>query len=132
MSTAHSSRILPTTMQVRDATVGPLSATFDVSGCATSMISYGTPSASATLWLVALALLSQVIGWLLIGNALPKLPVVETSVLLLGQPVFAVVWGRLLFTERLSALQWMGAAIVLCGVAALTVGGSAPTRAGGD
>lgn len=91
-----------------------------------------TPGASATLWLVALALLSQVIGWLLIGNALPKLPVVETSVLLLGQPVFAVVWGRLLFAERLSALQWMGAAIVLFGVAALTVRGSAPTRAGGD
>jgi drug/metabolite transporter (DMT)-like permease len=91
-----------------------------------------TPGASATLWLVALALLSQVIGWLLIGNALPKLPMVETSVLLLGQPVFAVVWGRLLFAERLSPLQWIGAAIVLCGVAALTAGGFAPTRVGGD
>ena len=36
-------------MQVRDATVGPLSATTDVSGCATSIVSYGMPSASATI-----------------------------------------------------------------------------------
>jgi drug/metabolite transporter (DMT)-like permease len=52
--------------------------------------------------------------------ALPKLPVVETSVLLLGQPVFTVVWGVLLFDERLSALQWTGSAIVLAGVALLS------------
>jgi len=64
---------------------------------------------------------SQVIGWLLIGTALPKLPVVETSVLLLGQPVFAVIWGVLVFSERLSGLQWAGSAIVLAGVAVLSL-----------
>ena len=75
-----------------------------------------------------LAIGSQVIGWLLIGTALPKLPVVETSVLLLGQPVFTVIWGVLLFDERLSVLQWTGSAIVLAGVggavdpAAITIG----------
>jgi drug/metabolite transporter (DMT)-like permease len=79
------------------------------------------PGLTATLWLVLLAIGSQVIGWLLIGTALPKLPVVETSVLLLGQPVFTVIWGVLLFDERLSALQWTGSAIVLAGVAALSV-----------
>jgi drug/metabolite transporter (DMT)-like permease len=52
--------------------------------------------------------------------ALPRLPVVETSVLLLGQPVFTVIWGVLLFDERLSFLQWAGSAIVLAGVAALS------------
>ena len=36
-------------MQVRDATVGPLSGTTPVSGCATSTSSYGMPSASATI-----------------------------------------------------------------------------------
>jgi drug/metabolite transporter (DMT)-like permease len=80
-----------------------------------------TPGAAATLWLVLLALGSQVIGWLLIGTALPQLPVVETSVLLLGQPVFAVIWGVLVFGERLSVLQWSGSAIVLAGVAALSL-----------
>ena len=78
------------------------------------------PGLTATLWLVSLAIGSQVIGWLLIGTALPKLPVVETSVLLLGQPVFTVIWGVLLFDERLSALQWAGSAIVLAGVGVLS------------
>jgi len=78
------------------------------------------PGLTASLWLILLAIGSQVIGWLLIGTALPKLPVVETSVLLLGQPVFTVIWGVLLFSERLSALQWTGSAIVLAGVAVLS------------
>ncbi len=74
----------------------------------------------AHLWLVLLALVSQVVGWLLIATALPRLPTLETSVMLLGQPVFAVIWGVLFFTETLSPLQWMGAVVVLTGVAALT------------
>ena len=41
--------------------------------------------------------------------------------LLLGQPVFAVIWGVLVFGERLSVLQWAGSAIVLAGVAALSM-----------
>jgi drug/metabolite transporter (DMT)-like permease len=80
-----------------------------------------TPSRTANLWLVLLAIGSQVIGWLLIGRALPELPALETSVLLLGQPVFAVIWGVLFFDERLSALQWAGSAIVLAGVATLSI-----------
>jgi drug/metabolite transporter (DMT)-like permease len=80
-----------------------------------------TPGPTAMLWLVLLAIGSQVIGWLLIGLALPRLPVVETSVLLLGQPVFTVIWGVLLFDERLSVLQWTGSAIVLGGVAVLSI-----------
>jgi drug/metabolite transporter (DMT)-like permease len=79
-----------------------------------------TPTGTANLWLFLLAIGSQVVGWLLIGTALPKLPVVETSVLLLGQPVFTVIWGVLLFAERLSALQWAGSAIVLAGVGVLS------------
>ena len=63
-----------------------------------------------------LAVGSQVIGWMLIAAALPNLPAVETSMLLLGQPVCAVMWGVLIFGERLSPLQWTGAAIVLAGV----------------
>jgi drug/metabolite transporter (DMT)-like permease len=78
------------------------------------------PPAPAQIWLVLLAIGSQVIGWLLIGTALPRLPALETSVLLLGQPVFAVIWGVLIFRERLSALQWLGSAIVLAGVALLS------------
>lgn len=77
----------------------------------------------AHLWLVLLALGSQVFGWWFIATALPRLPAVETSILLLGQPVFAVIWGVLFFAEKLSVLQWMGAVLVLSGVAALSTGG---------
>jgi drug/metabolite transporter (DMT)-like permease len=69
-------------------------------------------------WLLALALVSQVVGWLLIANALPRLPAIETSVLLLGQPALTVIWGLVIFDERLSPLQWAGATIVLLGVGA--------------
>jgi drug/metabolite transporter (DMT)-like permease len=71
-------------------------------------------------WLGLLALLSQVIGWLLIAPALPRLPALETSILLLVQPVFALAWGVLFFAERLSAFQWLGAALVLAGVGSLS------------
>ena len=80
-----------------------------------------TPPRAAHVWLVLLAVGSQVIGWLLIGRALPELPATETSILLLGQPVFAVIWGVLFFDERLSGLQWAGSAIVLAGVATLSI-----------
>ena len=75
-------------------------------------------------WLLALALTAQVAGWLLIAAALPRLPALETSVLLLIQPTATVVWGLIIFSEQLSAVQWLGAALLLGGVAALTLRGS--------
>jgi drug/metabolite transporter (DMT)-like permease len=86
------------------------------------------PHVPAHLWLLALAIVSQVIGWLLIATALPRLRAVETSILLMAQPVITLVWGVLLFRERLSALQWIGTALVVGGVAA--VGRRPATRAG--
>ncbi|HVC19174.1 MAG TPA: DMT family transporter [Vicinamibacterales bacterium] len=75
-------------------------------------------------WLLALALVSQAGGWSLIATALPRLPALETSVLLLVQPVGAVCWGLLFFGEDLSWLQWTGVSLVLAGVATLTIHGS--------
>lgn len=72
-------------------------------------------------WLLALALVVQVFGWLCLAVALPRLPALQTSVLILLQPVGTIAWAWILFGERLSALQWVGAALVLGGVAALTV-----------
>jgi drug/metabolite transporter (DMT)-like permease len=79
-----------------------------------------TPGLSSQVWLVLLALVSQVIGWLAIAAVLPRLPAVETSVMLLVQPAITVVWGVLIFRERLSALQWIGSAVVLAGVATMS------------
>jgi drug/metabolite transporter (DMT)-like permease len=75
-------------------------------------------------WLLALALGSQVVGWLLIAIALPRLAALETSVILLLQPMLTVLWARLIFVERLSNPQWAGVALVLGGIAAVTRWGS--------
>ena len=75
-------------------------------------------------WLLAVAVGSQVTGWMLIGAALPRLPALETSVVLLLQPMLTMVWAWLLFAERLSASQGLGMALVLGGVGWLSVRGS--------
>jgi len=80
-------------------------------------------------WLVALALVAQVFGWLLITRSLPKLPAVETSILLLAQPALTIAWGVVLLGESLAPLQAVGAALVLVGIGVLSLRGevSRPT-----
>ncbi len=67
-------------------------------------------------WLLLLGLVAQVVGWLLIARALPNLPALETSVLLLGQPMLAILWARILFDEALGTSQWIGVGLVLAGL----------------
>jgi drug/metabolite transporter (DMT)-like permease len=74
------------------------------------------PGWEAQLWLVVLALSSQVVGWLLISLSLPRLPAVLTSVLLMMQPLLAVFFAALLVDERPSPLQLAGAGAILAGV----------------
>jgi drug/metabolite transporter (DMT)-like permease len=110
--------LAPTSGPLLDATLGVLLGAL-VSAWFDPAFTF-RPGLEPTMWLVLLALVSQVLGWLLIAVALPRLPAVETSVLLLVQPVFAILWGILIFSERLSTLQWTGSAIVLLGVASLS------------
>jgi drug/metabolite transporter (DMT)-like permease len=74
------------------------------------------PSWPAHGWLLALALSSQVAGWLLISYALPRLPAAETATIILLQPVLTMIWGVLIFDEQPSAIQLVGAGLVLAGV----------------
>ena len=107
----------PTAGPLLDSTVGTLAGAL---ACALFDPRFSlVPSWPAHGWLALLAVVSQVIGWMLIATALPRLPAIETSVLLLGQPVLAIVWGVLWFAERLSPVQWVGSGLVLAGVAAL-------------
>jgi drug/metabolite transporter (DMT)-like permease len=73
-------------------------------------------SVEAHLWMVLLALSSQVGGWLLITISLPRLPAVVTSILLTLQPVGSVLFAALLIAERPSALQLAGTAAILAGL----------------
>jgi drug/metabolite transporter (DMT)-like permease len=99
-----------------------LSATFF---CALGGIAVGdidwVPGLEAQGWLVLLALSSQVLGWLLISVSLPRLPAVLTSILLMLQPVSTVFLGAVLLSEAPSAVQLLGVAIVIAGVAVATV-----------
>jgi drug/metabolite transporter (DMT)-like permease len=78
------------------------------------------PSWPAHGWLVLLAVSSQVLGWLLISVSLPRLPAALTSVLLLVQPVAAVILAAVLLGEDPSGLQLLGVATILAGVVLAT------------
>jgi drug/metabolite transporter (DMT)-like permease len=80
-----------------------------------------TPGWPAFGWLVALALTSQVVGWLLISVSLPRLPAAVTSMLLTIQPVGAVLLAMLILAESPSALQLLGVVLVLAGVVAVGI-----------
>lgn len=78
------------------------------------------PTWPAHGWLVVLALNSQVLGWLLISYALPRLPALMTSIVLLLQPVGAVLLGVVLLAEAPSTTQLAGVGLVLVGIAIAT------------
>lgn len=82
------------------------------------------PSWPAHGWLVALALASQVGGWLVLTWALPRLAALESSVLLLLQPPLTILWAGILFRENLGTAQGLGALLVLLGVGFLSAFGS--------
>ena len=79
-----------------------------------------TPEAHA--WLITLALTSQVLGWLLISAALPRVPAALTSVVITLQPVCSVLLAMVLLDEEPSALQLAGIAVVIGGIVLATVG----------
>jgi len=67
-------------------------------------------------WLIALALTSQVLGWLLISVSLPRLPAAMTSIILTVQPIGSVALGAVLLSQEPSALQLAGVALILVGL----------------
>ncbi|HEU0025223.1 MAG TPA: DMT family transporter [Thermoleophilaceae bacterium] len=87
------------------------------------------PDLEAQAWLVLLALSSQVLGWLLISVSLPRLPAVLTSILLMLQPVGAVFLAAVLLSEAPSAIQLLGVAVVIAGVAVATIRPRSPVAA---
>ena len=71
-------------------------------------------------WLLALALLSGTLGWLLITSSLPRLPAAMSSLLLLLQPAGALVLADVVLHERPTPVQVIGALLVCLGVLAVT------------
>lgn len=77
-------------------------------------------------WLVLLALTSQVVGWLLIAAALPRLPAALTSVTLTLQPALSVVFAVIILSEAPSSVQLAGVGVIIAGVVLATAGRRRP------
>jgi drug/metabolite transporter (DMT)-like permease len=78
-------------------------------------------------WLILLALSSQVLGWLIIGATLPRLPAAISSLLLTVQPIGTMALAALIFAEDPSPLQLAGVLLVVVGL--LVASASRPRRA---
>jgi drug/metabolite transporter (DMT)-like permease len=78
--------------------------------------SFAIPDARSLAALVALGLLCQVLGWLLITRGMPFLPAALVGLLLLLQPAMSIVWDVLFFALRLDSLQITGAILALVGI----------------
>jgi drug/metabolite transporter (DMT)-like permease len=120
----HSNRghLAPSPGPLLDATLGALAGT-----ALTSLMDAEftlAPAWPAHGWLILLALLCHTMGWIFIANALPRLPALETSALLLVQPAGAMVWAQLVFAEHPSPVQWAGVAVVLGGILVLGLWGA--------
>ena len=75
-------------------------------------------------WLLLLAILSQVVGWLAIAYSLPRLPAAYTSFAILLQPVLTIIWGIILLSESPSPQQSFGMFLILGSIIGVTIYGS--------
>ena len=78
------------------------------------------PDLESLGWLLLLALSAQVLGWLLISSSLPRLPAALTAVLLLVQPLGALVISTVVLSEQPAPVQYLGACLILAGVVLAT------------
>jgi len=74
-------------------------------------------STSTWLYFIAMGLVCQIAGWLMINHALRFLESTKVSIALLSQTVVAGFWAILLLNERLELKEIIGSVIVLAGIA---------------
>jgi drug/metabolite transporter (DMT)-like permease len=98
--------------QLFDATVGTAAGSLLI-GLAFGGLHLALPW-RALWWLLLLALIVQVAGWMLITSSLPGLPASVSSLLLLVQPAAAMVLAAVILHQRPTLLQVTGAVLV-CG-----------------
>lgn len=79
-------------------------------------VSFAIPDARSLAALLALGLIGQCLGWVLIGRALPRLRVATVGLLLLLQPLLAFVFDVLLFARPTAAHEWLGLVLSLAGI----------------
>ncbi len=78
--------------------------------------SLAIPTAQAWWSLIGLALVGQVLGWILLLRAMPHLPASMVGLLLLMQPALSFVFDVLLFDRPTRMLDWAGVGLSLVGI----------------
>ncbi len=78
--------------------------------------SFAIPDAQSWSALIGLGLFGQVLGWVLIAQAMPQLPASLVGLLLLLQPALSFVLDVILFGRPTSTLDWIGLALSLLGI----------------
>jgi DME family drug/metabolite transporter len=86
-------------------------------------------SASGLAMALWLGLATTTAAYVLFGRGLRHLPAGPVTTLVLAEPVVATILGVVVLGERLPALGWVGAALVLAGLA---LQGTASARRGGQ
>lgn len=87
------------------------------------LVGYNTP---AYVWLLAVAVLPQLIGHSSLNYAIGYLPATVVSIITQTEPIGSAILALLLFSEIPTVVQLLGSAIILGGVTLATV---APQRA---
>jgi drug/metabolite transporter (DMT)-like permease len=80
------------------------------------------PGWTAFGWLLAIAFAGQVVSYLLIAGALPRLQAGVGAALLLLQPIGSVLLGGVILGERPTPVQYAGCAVVLVALYLAVVG----------
>ena len=78
--------------------------------------SFAIPDLQSGLSLVALGLICQTVGWLLITRSLPRIPAAIAGLILLLQPSLSFVWDVLFFKRATSTTAWAGVILALSAI----------------
>ena len=78
--------------------------------------SFRIPDVQSWLSLLALGLLSQVVGWILITRALPRVRTSLIGLILLLQPSLSFVWDVVIFQRQTTMVNWLGVFVVLIAI----------------
>ena len=123
---AVAAHILLTARAVRDHDVGAL-LVVQLSVCAMLCLAIAVAAGDleaprgATVWsaLVVTALIASALGFFVQTYAQQHAPPARTALILASEPAFAGLFGWLLADERLSAISWVGAGLILAAIVAV-------------